>query len=193
MINKFNTRNPKLLAEIEANYTALRLDELVVSPIAGEFNAEHLATIHKHIFQDIFDWAGELRTVNILREEPVLGGLSIEYTDHTNIDSRLTKELESLNMIDWSKLNHKQRVIEFSRRFASIWQIHPFREGNTRTITTFMCDFAKSKDFALNTEVFKNNATYLRTALVAAAAVFDDLGDKRKFEYLEKVIDDALK
>jgi cell filamentation protein len=193
LINKFNIRDTEKLAEIEANYTALRLDELVASSIAGEFDAEHLAAIHRFIFQDIFDWAGEFRTINIFREELVLGGLSIEYADHAEIKRRLDRELKALNSVDWSKLDKPQCAKELSRHFASIWQIHPFREGNTRAVTTFICGFAAHKGLAIKTEMFKDNAEYLRLALVAATAIFDDIVDRRKFEYLDKIMGDVLK
>jgi fido (protein-threonine AMPylation protein) len=192
LINKFNIQDAEKLAEIEANYTALRMDESVASSIGDKFDSEHLATIHKFIFQDIFNWAGKFRTINIFREELVLGGLSIEYADCTEIKRRLDRELKALNSVDWPKLNKQRCAKKLSRHFASIWQIHPFREGNTRTVTTFICNFATHKGLELKTEMFKDNAEYLRLALVAATAIFDDIGDRRKFEYLDKIISGVL-
>jgi len=58
---------------------------------------------------------------------------------------------------------------------TAIWKIHPFREGNTRTTICFFCDFAESKGFPLNRELFKDNSLYFRRALVAASAIFKDL------------------
>jgi cell filamentation protein len=58
-------RDPLLLAHFEADCSASRLDDLQESPIPGRFDIAHLKSIHKYIFQDIFDWAGNFRTVNI--------------------------------------------------------------------------------------------------------------------------------
>lgn len=75
---------------------------------------------------------------------------------------------------------------------AALWRAHPFREGNTRTVVTFCCQFIESKGIYIDSSLFHQNAQYLRTALVASSAIFNDLGDMRKPEYLEKIVGDAL-
>ena len=74
---------------------------------------------------------------------------------------------------------------------ADLWKVHPFREGNTRTTVTFICQFAESKGLPLDRELFEQNAAYLRSALVAATAIFRD-GDFRKFDYLIRIVKDSL-
>lgn len=81
---------------------------------------------------------------------------------------------------------------KFSKYLAELWKVHPYREGNTRTIVTFGSQFIESKGFYIDSDLFKDNAQYMRTALVAASALFSDLGDKRKPEYLEAIVKDAL-
>ena len=75
---------------------------------------------------------------------------------------------------------------------ANLWKVHPFREGNTRTITTFSCYYAEIKGFPLDTDLIKDNSDYVRNALVAASAKFHDLGDKSNLDYLIKIIKDAI-
>ena len=58
-------RNPERLAALEASVTVARLVELDASALHGQFDAAHLRGVHRHIFQDIYPWAGEYRTVNI--------------------------------------------------------------------------------------------------------------------------------
>lgn len=70
--------------------------------------------------------------------------------------------------------------------------MHPFREGNTRTVVTFCCMFIEAQGIYIESNLFKDNAVYMRNALVAANAVFDDLGDLRKPEYLYRIVQDAL-
>ena len=65
-------------------------------------------------------------------------------------------------------------------------------EGNTRTTITFCCQFADEIGLSPNRELFEQNAQYVRTALVAYNAVFDDMGDISKPEYLVKIVEDAL-
>ena len=75
---------------------------------------------------------------------------------------------------------------------AKLWKAHPFREGNTRTIVTFCAMFIEAQGIYIDSRLFKDNAKYMRDALVAASAVFSDLGDRRKPEYLYRIVGDAL-
>jgi len=65
-------------------------------------------------------------------------------------------------------------------------------EGNTRTVITFCCDFAEKNGFPLNRELFKDNSQYVRRALVAASAVFHDLGDLSQPQHLFQITLDAI-
>lgn len=57
---------------------------------------------------------------------------------------------------------------------------------------TFASQFIESKGIYIDSELFKDNASYMRSALVASSSVFSDLGDRRKPEYLERIVMDAL-
>jgi cell filamentation protein len=148
--------------------------------------------MHQHIFQDIFEWAGKIRTINIEKPESVLGGLSVEYSDILEIEIHLDSALRHLREIDWQALDISGKAGSFSLCMANIWKVHPFREGNTRTVVTFCCDFADSRKFPLDRELFKENSVYVRTALVASSAVFHDFGDRAKPEYLIRIVHDAI-
>jgi cell filamentation protein len=190
--NFFGDRDDEWLKKIEADYTGFRIRELMDSPVQGEYDSSHLCRLHQYIFQDLFEWAGNIRTINIEKSESVLGGLSIEYSDITDIEQHLDASLHKLRKIDWRSLGIQEKARAFSQCMAGIWKIHPFREGNTRAVVTFCCDFADSNNFSLDRELFKDNSAYVRTALVAASAVFHDLGDKSNFEYLVRIMQDAI-
>lgn len=70
--------------------------------------------------------------------------------------------------------------------------MHGFREGNTRLAVTFCCQFIEAQGIPINRTIFEKHSTYVRTSLVAYSAVFHDLGDLSKKEYLEKIIKDSL-
>ncbi|NYB75335.1 Fic family protein [Sedimentibacter hydroxybenzoicus DSM 7310] len=72
LINKLNIRDCDILSEAERKLTMLRISDLIDNPIKGEFDLKHLQTIHKYIFQDIYDWAGEIRTVDIAKQNMFL-------------------------------------------------------------------------------------------------------------------------
>ena len=65
LINKLNIKNKKELFYAEKELTFIRLQELQDHPIKGSFDFEHLKRIHRYIFQDIYEWAGKVRTVEI--------------------------------------------------------------------------------------------------------------------------------
>ena len=83
--NILEIQDRERLNEAEADYVSLRLRELAENPLAGDYDFAHIANMHRYMFQDIFAWAGEVRTINIEKEEPALGGLSIEYSDKGRI------------------------------------------------------------------------------------------------------------
>ena len=190
--NIFNERNEERFKQIEADYTGFRIREFMDSPVKGTYDLSHLCRLHQYIFQDIFEWAGQTRTINIEKAESVLGGLSIEYSDAADIKTHLDAALDNLNTINWKTVDIDKQAELFSRCMTAIWKVHPFREGNTRTIVTFCCDFADRHKFPLDRALFKDNSVYVRTALVAASAVFHDLGDKSNLEFLIRIVRDAL-
>ena len=177
--NVLGIQDKQMLDDAEADYVSLRLRELAENPLEGDYDFNHLAEMHRYMFQDIYAWAGKIRVINIEKEEPALGGLSIEYSDKTKIESDLS---EALN-----------RAKCFSEDLAAVWKTHGFREGNTRLAVTFCCQFIEAQGIPIDRTIFEKNSVYVRTALVAYSAVFHDLGDLSKKEYLERIIRDSLK
>lgn len=190
--NLLNITNASLFEEAEADYTSLRIKQLIQSPVKGKFSVTHFCNIHKFIFQDIFSWAGQFRKMNIEKDEPALGDLSVEYCDFKQIGKNLKQTLLTLNQTKWVENQLEQNVNDFSKILASIWKIHPFREGNTRTTIIFMCQFAHEHNIKLNRELFAKHIIYVRTALAAYNATFSDIGDYSKKEYLENFVKDAM-
>lgn len=191
LINKYNLKNEKDLSEIEAEYTAIRLKQLFIKPLPGNYDFKHLCDFHKYIFQDIYPWAGEPRTVNIYKPEQVLGGLSIDYSNFKDIEKDAATVLTKMKKINWNDLKLPEKAEALAINMAELWKVHPFREGNTRTVVTFCNQFAKSKGIYLDVDLFINNSLYLRNSLVAAAAIFKDLGNLSKPEFLINIVKDA--
>ena len=192
LINLFDERDEQKLAEIEAAYTTLRLRQLCDESEKGVFNFKHLCQIHQFIFQDIFHWAGQPRIINIEKAEAALGGISVEYSNVNDITNHATAVCEKMNNLSWELLHADEKAEQFSKYMAELWKVHPFREGNTRTIITFCCDFAEQKGFPLNRELFKDNSIYVRRALVAASAIFTDMGDLSQPQHLIRIVRDAI-
>jgi cell filamentation protein len=77
-----------------------------------------------------------------------------------------------------------ERALTLSRDIAELWRVHAFREGNTRTVVTFMDKFTREHDKRLDMELLRENAAYVRRALVAASV--------DKPDYLSRIVKDAL-
>jgi cell filamentation protein len=176
----------------EANYVALRLRELKDKKIPGSYDFKHLCAIHGYIFQDLYDWAGKPRILDVIKDESLLGGLSIDYARHSEIKREGDAIICGMKSEPWTKLSLEQKAERFSKYFAGLWKVHPFREGNTRAITYFCCQYANESEMPIDDSLFARHSAYLRNALVASNAVFDDLGDKSKPEYLRRIVLDAI-
>ena len=121
------------------------------------FDENLLKTIHKHIFEDVYTWAGEYRTVPIVKEEVILPGYSLPYTHHNNISKELNKKLAELNSISWKNYNPSEIAYVFARKLALLWKVHPFRDGNTRTMLSFAYLYAQEHSFPFDMKVFTEN------------------------------------
>jgi len=192
LINKFDCKDQARLNEMEADFTVLKLASLSVNPLTGAYDITHLQLMHRCIFEDVFDWAGKFRTIDIEKSELALAGLSVEYSKHNAIESGLSAAINEMHDIDWAALNQNEKAQAFSKTLAHVWQVHPFREGNTRTITHFCCQFYDSKNEPINRKLFEENVAYLRSSLVAACAIFTDLGDHSDYSYLLRIVSDAI-
>lgn len=190
--NKLNLKNAEEFEKAEAAYTSFAILKMQREPVQGKFDFTHFSNIHKRIFEEIYEWAGKPRIIDIEKEERSLGGLSIEYEKHENIEASAKKILSKMNAREWEKMSIDEAAVNLSEDMAALWKVHSFREGNTRTTVIFICDFAESKGFPLDRNLFKDNSEYVRTSLVAYNAKFSDIGDYSQPEHLIKIMKDSL-
>lgn len=128
--NRLGITDPKKLLQKEISITSVRMLELQDAPIRGKFDFEHLKRIHRHIFQDLFDWAGKTRTVNI--------GKGNLFCLVQNIDAYADSVFPG--MLD-TCMKHRHDREKFIRTlagyYADVNALHPFREGNGRAQREF--------------------------------------------------------
>lgn len=151
--NKLNIRDHQELRKAEADIGFLKLIN-VDSVKSDKLNEELLKHIHHHIFENIFEWAGEYRTVPVYKTELVIPGISLRYADVGSIGKELRKQMIELNMTEWDLDNIDKLAYTFARKIAVMWKIHPFRDGNTRTFLSFAYIFAKENGFPFDMELF---------------------------------------
>lgn len=107
--------------------------------------------IHNHIFSDIFDWAGEYRTIPIEKAEAlVIPGLSLKYGEPKFIKTEMEACLKTMYEEKWDASNLADFSQKLTKYLTRMWKIHPFRDGNTRTTLAFARLFARQHGLNLN-------------------------------------------
>jgi len=134
--NILDIRDPRQLAAFEANASAARLIELDETPLKGLFDAAHLKGIHRHIFQDVYHWAGEFRTVNISKGGHLFGVAAF-------VEPALREVLRGLPGESYLKgLDPRNFATRAGFYIGEMNAIHPFRDGNGRAQREFIRELA---------------------------------------------------
>ena len=133
--NLLGITEPKRLRRVEADFTAVRIAQVIRNPILGAYDLTHLRAFHRQIFQDLYDWAGELRTVSIGR------GRLFSLPQHL--------EADAAELFGWlaraEYLRGRDRaafVVDLAELYADLNALHPFRDGNGRTQRAFLGQLA---------------------------------------------------
>jgi cell filamentation protein len=142
--NILGIRDPRQLAAFEANATAARLIELDAAPLAGRFDVAHLKAIHRHIFQDVYGWAGEFRTVNISKGGQLFGVAAFAEPALHDVLGKLPGE-------QWLKaLDSRTFSTRAGYYLGEINAIHPFRDGNGRAQREFLRELGVHAGFGID-------------------------------------------
>lgn len=143
--NKFDVKDQDKLERLERMLSGRRLLELFKDPLEGQFDLNHLQNIHRYIFQDIYEWAGELRTVNITKGNHfALHNVMVPYfEEHVTVPLHEEKLLEGVS----GKSDLAQRMAIY---FDHVNAAHPFREGNGRAQREFFRTLALRHGFQLD-------------------------------------------
>lgn len=187
LINKLGIKDYKELRQAETDITFSRLITVEKDVKFKEFNVEYLKNIHKYILGDIFDWAGEFRTVPMEKPEEILGGDTIRYAYPSEIEKQIEKYIKELNNTNWQEKNTEQKSLEFTKLLAGLWQVHPFRDGNTRTTMAYAFKFAKEHGFEMNEDIILKHFGYVRNAFVKASD-----GPYAEYKFLDHIIRDSI-
>jgi len=141
--NHLEIRAVKELERVEAERTSSILALLERSPMPGGYDVAHLKAFHRRIFGDIYDWAGELRTVPIAKGESLFA-----LPEH--IENYLTNVFEQLAAKEFLRGLERERFVDrLTHYYAELNAAHPFREGNGRTARAFLGQLASEAGFRI--------------------------------------------
>ena len=157
-----------------------------------ELSVDYLKYVHKFLFQDVYEFAGEFRKVDFSKHEKILNNDSVAYGDCNTLTESLeydiSRELEK-NYKEMSIVEVINNITKFS---SSIWQVHPFREGNTRTTAVFIEKYLISLGYNVDNTLFKDKSVYFRNALVRSNYYNNYLKIKEDSGYLVKFYENLL-
>jgi cell filamentation protein len=143
LINKLNIGDAEDFAEVERRITGVRILEALEHPIKGNLDLAHLCSIHRFIFRDIYDWAGELRDVNISKGNPFCQcAYLVDYADELFVKLKNEKYLTTASADELPK--------RLAYYISEINVLHPFREGNGRTQRIFIEYLARGCGYHLD-------------------------------------------
>lgn len=160
--NKPGLRDSEALRRFEYEQTASRASELQGTPVPGKFDLQHLKAIHKHLFQDVYAWAGEVRTVNISKGGDSFASPAFieSYTGQLAADLAKEHHLKGLDK--------PQFVERLAHHFSEFNAVHPFREGNGRATREFFAQLSKEAGYELDQTRIRNDAGQWNRASAAA-------------------------
>ncbi len=184
--NKLDIRTERTLDLIEAEQSRTNM-MLLYEQGFSNFSPAGLCEIHRFLFGDIYDWAGKYRIINIQKAEKLLAGQSVWYSNDDDIERDLDKAFEAIYTVNWNACSREEFVGALTRLFPPLWQVHPFREGNTRTVVMMMTLFVETHGYFFDKDLLAASAGYVRDAFVMAS-----LGKYAEYEHLEKILLDAV-
>ncbi|HRX63377.1 MAG TPA: Fic/DOC family protein [Candidatus Competibacter sp.] len=142
--NRLGIADESELDEAEASFVAWRSYELSQEPIAGRFDLAHLQAIHRHLFGDVYDWAGEIRTIDLSKGNSYFANHARIVGAASPIFEKLAKE-QSLKGLDTAAFSERAAYY-----LGEINALHPFREGNGRAQREFVNHLARANGYEID-------------------------------------------
>ncbi len=142
--NRLGITDQAELDRVEATFSLVRAYELLEKPVAGNFDLAHLQAIHKRLFGDVYEWAGEIRTVDISKGQTRFANFQQIESYAPEITRPLQREqlLRGLNIDTFSE--------RAGHYLGELNVLHPFREGNGRATREFVGQLARGAGYAVD-------------------------------------------
>ncbi len=177
--------------ELECDFVSTRIVELLNK---DNFNLsiDFLKYVHKFLFQDVYEFAGEFRKINFSKSEIILNNDSVAYGDYKLLEQSLDYDISLEKSKKYEEMNIVDVINNIANFSSNIWQIHPFREGNTRTTALFIEKYLVSLGYSVNNTMFKEKSVYFRNALVRSNYFNNDLNIKEDNSFLIKFYENLL-
>lgn len=136
--NRLGLADPEALRRAEAGLSAVRIAQLATAPLPGRYDLAHLRAFHRLIFGEVYDWAGELRTVR-------LGKGGVLFCPPAELPARASAVFGRLAAAGHLRGRPRPAFLDgLTTVLAEVNFLHPFREGNGRAQRAFLGQLARS-------------------------------------------------
>ena len=177
--------------ELECDFVSMRIVELLDQG-NFELSVDYIKYIHKYLFQDVYEFAGEFRKIDFSKHEKILNNDSVAYGDCKTLIEALEYDVSLEKEKNYKDMSIVEVIKNITNFTSNIWQVHPFREGNTRTTAVFIYKYLNSLEFNQNISIYKSKASYFRNALVRSNYFNNYLNIKEDKIYLIKFYENLL-
>ena len=177
--------------ELECDLVSTRIVELLQED-NFELSIDYLKYVHKYLFQDVYKFAGIFRKVDFSKHERILNNDSVAYGDYKLLEQSLNYDITLEKNKNYKKINIVDVINNITNFSSRIWQIHPFREGNTRTTALFIEKYLVSLGYNVDNTLFKDKSVYFRNALVRSNYFNNYLNIKEDNSFLIKFYENLL-
>ena len=175
----------------EADKVSSRIAE-ILSESAFSFSPNEYISIHRKLFQGIYNHAGKIRDYNITKKEWVLDGATVVYGSASELRATFEYDFSQEKDFSYKGLSMDEILHHIAVFISRLWQIHIFGEGNTRTTAVFFIKYLRTLGFVATNDIFAENAWYFRNALVRANYTNLQKGIHETTEYLEVFLRNLL-
>ena len=177
--------------ELECDFVATRIIELLQKD-NFELSVDYLKYIHKYLFQDVYTFAGEFREIDFSKHEKILNNDSVAYGEAKTLKYSLEYDISKELKKDYKQMSIVDVIDNITSFSGNIWQVHPFREGNTRATAVFIEKYLISLGYNVDNSLFKDKSIYFRNALVRSNYFNNSLNIKQDNSYLIKFYENLL-
>ena len=177
--------------ELECDFVSTRIVELL-GKNNFELSVDYLKYVHKYLFQDVYEFAGEFRNIDFSKHEKILNNDSVAYGDCKTLKQSLEYDISLEKEKNYKNMDVVEVINNITKFWSSIWQVHPFREGNTRTTAIFIIKYLISLGYQVDNTLFKDKSVYFRNALVRSNYFNNEKNVKEDNSYLIKFYENLL-
>ncbi|MFJ6099363.1 Fic/DOC family protein [Williamsia muralis] len=167
LANKLGITDANKLDAAEHVLTTAAANDIAagVVEIPRTFDADHLKALHKHLFQDVYEWAGQYREVNMSKD-------GVAFAARVDIDTYLSHMASITAEVPWNDIDAPDLAEQAARVYSTLNHAHPFREGNGRAGKLFVSQLVETTRYDFDYNAIDPLVWNQRSALSAP-----DLGD----------------